>query len=73
MGGRTSKVNDKESYNVALQKDPKTGVAKVEISPNASLAQLSGELVRIRDVEGCLLYTSPSPRDATLSRMPSSA
>ena len=25
------------------------------------------------DAEGCLLYTSPSPRDATLSRMPSSA
>ena len=24
-------------------------------------------------VEVCLLYTSPSPRDATLSRMPSSA
>ena len=24
-------------------------------------------------VQGCLLYTSPSPRDATLSRMPSSA
>ena len=24
-------------------------------------------------VRGCLLYTSPSPRDATLSRMPSSA
>ena len=24
-------------------------------------------------VMGCLLYTSPSPRDATLSRMPSSA
>ena len=23
--------------------------------------------------ESCLLYTSPSPRDATLSRMPSSA
>ena len=26
-----------------------------------------------RDPETCLLYTSPSPRDATLSRMPSSA
>ena len=26
-----------------------------------------------RIVLGCLLYTSPSPRDATLSRMPSSA
>ena len=25
------------------------------------------------DVITCLLYTSPSPRDATLSRMPSSA
>ena len=25
------------------------------------------------DVYTCLLYTSPSPRDATLSRMPSSA
>ena len=30
----------------------------------------------IQDITGtatCLLYTSPSPRDATLSRMPSSA
>ena len=27
----------------------------------------------VKDGEGCLLYTSPSPRDATLSRMPSSA
>ena len=25
------------------------------------------------EVDICLLYTSPSPRDATLSRMPSSA
>ena len=28
------------------------------------------ELIKLRV---CLLYTSPSPRDATLSRMPSSA
>ena len=28
---------------------------------------------RWRTKGGCLLYTSPSPRDATLSRMPSSA
>ena len=27
----------------------------------------------MKDDMGCLLYTSPSPRDATLSRMPSSA
>ena len=36
------------------------------------------QLPRSYDVESdrmypCLLYTSPSPRDATLSRMPSSA
>ena len=31
------------------------------------------EHVQIWDVAACLLYTSPSPRDATLSRMPSSA
>ena len=28
---------------------------------------------KIGEIIGCLLYTSPSPRDATLSRMPSSA
>ena len=29
--------------------------------------------VRGADITGCLLYTSPSPRDGLLSRMPSSA
>ena len=28
---------------------------------------------RMRDPKSCLLYTSPSPRDGLLSRMPSSA
>ena len=27
----------------------------------------------VKEATDCLLYTSPSPRDATLSRMPSSA
>ena len=31
------------------------------------------QLIYVALVMGCLLYTSPSPRDATLSRMPSSA
>ena len=31
------------------------------------------DFVNSLDLEICLLYTSPSPRDATLSRMPSSA
>ena len=32
-----------------------------------------GAIVLIKGSRACLLYTSPSPRDATLSRMPSSA
>ena len=28
---------------------------------------------RLRQIEACLLYTSPSPRDPKTSRMPSSA
>ena len=31
------------------------------------------DFVSSADIRACLLYTSPSPRDATLSRMPSSA
>ena len=30
-------------------------------------------IIPIEEYNNCLLYTSPSPRDATLSRMPSSA
>ena len=38
-----------------------------------SLRVFLSDLAWEQDPEGCLLYTSPSPRDATLSRMPSSA
>ena len=37
---------------------------------NATVATVSGQG---NTIKACLLYTSPSPRDATLSRMPSSA
>ena len=42
--------------------------------PGAS-GQKAAKAVLDEDADGhtCLLYTSPSPRDATLSRMPSSA
>ena len=33
----------------------------------------NGSLVHYSEFEACLLYTSPSPRDRTRSRMPSSA
>ena len=35
----------------------------------AAESYLNGDAI----LQACLLYTSPSPRDATLSRMPSSA
>ena len=38
---------------------------------NGNLYACEGDARRV--VRYCLLYTSPSPRDATLSRMPSSA
>ena len=39
----------------------------------SSLQKNTGLTLVIAANYGCLLYTSPSPRDATLSRMPSSA
>ena len=43
---------------------------KGETEGDKALAQ---EMADLGDLFICLLYTSPSPRDATLSRMPSSA
>ena len=40
-----------------------------QVKPGATL----GDIGHAIQVYACLLYTSPSPRDATLSRMPSSA
>ena len=40
--------------------------------PAVNVAVIFGG-VNIKQQKACLLYTSPSPRDATLSRMPSSA
>ena len=46
------------------------------ISNLQEVASRGAHIILITDTAGaepCLLYTSPSPRDATLSRMPSSA
>ena len=45
-----------------------------ENPPNVDLSSNNSEITLIPDpVGGCLLYTSPSPRDHSTSRMPSSA
>ena len=50
----------KELVNEVVLFDVASGIAK-------------GKGLDIAQSSSCLLYTSPSPRDATLSRMPSSA
>ena len=51
-----------------------TGCGKTEIARKlAKLTQSPFIKVEATKFTDCLLYTSPSPRDATLSRMPSSA
>ena len=47
---------------------------KLDISVAAMVARRRLERgVKLNYTEACLLYTSPSPRDRTRSRMPSSA
>ena len=57
------KVQDHDN----LFRDPETGaIINKNKRPQNSLKEVLSS-------NTCLLYTSPSPRDATLSRMPSSA
>ena len=41
--------------------------------PSLQTSQGGGLAVVLAEIDSCLLYTSPSPRDRTRSRMPSSA
>ena len=54
-----------------------SSVDKWNLASTAVQQNIPTGVIRYRDpyenVDICLLYTSPSPRDATLSRMPSSA
>ena len=51
-----------------IEKDEKAIATEKEESSNFKMDEISTS-----NINSCLLYTSPSPRDATLSRMPSSA
>ena len=70
------KVNQKPKISiiVAVGKNREIGLN------NALLWQIPEDLKHFKEkttgkaiIMGCLLYTSPSPRDGLLSRMPSSA
>ena len=52
---------------------PVEGKIETVVLTRELICDESDEVLDIADHVACLLYTSPSPRDATLSRMPSSA
>ena len=58
----------------------KTNTKNGNVIANSSSSSINNAIRKIRDeikknseYVGCLLYTSPSPRDLSTSRMPSSA
>ena len=65
-----------QSKDVQYQQQERHLLGKIE-SQQRHLQQLYQQLEEqeqvTAEIQHCLLYTSPSPRDATLSRMPSSA
>ena len=79
-----SDIRDESTENVRLIIEPKsrnlspemvmeTLFKKTDLETKVSLNLNVIDEKNIPGVKSCLLYTSPSPRDATLSRMPSSA
>ena len=68
-------VSDELYYNLDLDNDGKVSkeefLRKIDSLPVVDPAKIPKPHPRINDI--CLLYTSPSPRDRTRSRMPSSA
>ena len=62
-------------YPAGATTNSESGVAELECVYPAieKMAELGLPLLIHGEVTDCLLYTSPSPRDRTRSRMPSSA
>ena len=71
-------VDEKEMVDYLTKQSEKTKIkSKVEVSMNSE-DDLDDDLqinqtIETIDLSSCLLYTSPSPRDLSTSRMPSSA
>ena len=68
---RQRKQFDREGY--AIYEDVLDAELVAEASAHVDWLIAKNPELRPEGLLHCLLYTSPSPRDATLSRMPSSA
>ena len=72
-------ISQRESITNVAQPDPSTHTihelieTAVTMSGDQELAFRIGHGLDMTEYGACLLYTSPSPRDRTRSRMPSSA
>ena len=72
MGGIVFVKNLKETLNLGEKLSHKLNPQSIVLLQGPIGAPI-GPCNKTIDCGFCLLYTSPSPRDATLSRMPSSA
>ena len=85
IGGKVQKRLDKYNNRVAAKEKAKA--AQSQQAANQQTAESAGQAEKLKNehvnhilpagpgsaINTCLLYTSPSPRDRTRSRMPSSA
>ena len=62
-----------ENPTVDVRKGEELDIDAVDAVLKKTLPDLKGQADVKQYASGCLLYTSPSPRDRTRSRMPSSA
>ena len=74
-GDAVRDAGDDEEAHANVGEGEKLAVLGVGSAVAEEPGSLEGNLTNLGDgiPDACLLYTSPSPRDATLSRMPSSA
>ena len=79
--GKHHELLDSQGYEIVRQRGPLSEEQMLELAGDFDAFLCGDDAITAEVIEKslpklqliCLLYTSPSPRDATLSRMPSSA
>ena len=71
VSNKVKRVASKDRFRLSISRSSKNISAQI-IDDSKSITLISASSVE-KDVKSCLLYTSPSPRDLSTSRMPSSA
>ena len=65
-----AELQNRDARIEKMIQEHEAAIIDIETKRDAEIARLQTENARLTD---CLLYTSPSPRDGLLTRMPSSA